>query len=214
MAHDVSTAILLRAENIGVELAGVRVLDDVSLTARSGRMTGVSGPSGAGKTTLLRALAGLVPLCAGAIDYVGQPNRRPGEIGMLAQHPRLVANPRWTLRRIVAEPATIGGRDIDVAEVADEVGLDRELLDRFPAEVSDGQLQRACLGRLVVGSPSIVLCDEPTAMLDPVAARVVIEVLASIVDRGAAMVLVSHQRALIEARCADVLELGVGVGTG
>ncbi|MGW5522097.1 ABC transporter ATP-binding protein [Gordonia sp. NPDC003950] len=204
--------IMLRASGIGVELAGVRVLDDVSLTARSGRMTGVSGPSGAGKTTLLRALAGLVPLCAGTIDHGGQPNRRPGEIGMLAQHPRLVANPRWTLRRIVAEPATIAGRDIDVSEVADEVGLDRELLDRFPAEVSDGQLQRACLGRLVVGSPSIVLCDEPTAMLDPVAARVVIEILASIVDRGAAMVLVSHQRALIEARCADVVELGVGVG--
>ncbi|WP_317451338.1 ABC transporter ATP-binding protein [Gordonia jinghuaiqii] len=187
------------------------VFAGLDVSVESGSITGVVGRSGSGKTTLLRILAGLVPPAAGSVDRQGcrpHGNRRAaGDIGLLAQHPRLVTNPRWTLRRIVAEPAAISRRTCDVGSVARKVGLDPALLDRYPAQVSDGQLQRACLGRLVVQAPRFVLCDEPIAMLDPVSARGVIALLQDMVDDGAGMVLVSHNRRLVEARSSRLVDL-------
>ncbi|QMU21487.1 ABC transporter ATP-binding protein [Gordonia rubripertincta] len=177
---------------------------DIAVVTRS--ITGVVGRSGSGKTTLLRILARLTEPAAGAVEQRGG-EPRPGTVGLLAQHPRVVANPRWTLRRIVAEPAAITRRLCEVEEIAARVGLDPALLDRFPSQVSDGQLQRACIGRLLVQAPRFVLCDEPTAMLDPIAARAVIGLLQELVDAGAGIVLVSHQRRLVDARCDRVVDL-------
>lgn len=182
------------------------VFSGLDIAAHAGSITGVVGRSGTGKTTLLRILAGLAEPTAGSVEQRGV-DPRPGNIGLLAQHPRLVANPRWTLRRIVAEPAAIVRRTCDVEAVAGRVGLDPALLDRFPSQVSDGQLQRACVGRLLVQAPRFVLCDEPTAMLDPISARAVIGLLQELVDDGAGMVLVSHQRRLVDARCDRVVDL-------
>ncbi|MCK8614828.1 ABC transporter ATP-binding protein [Gordonia sp. C13] len=182
------------------------VFTDLEVAVDAGSITGAVGRSGSGKTTLLRILAGLTEPAAGTVEQRGL-EPRPGTIGLLAQHPRVVANPRWTLRRIVAEPAAIGRRDCDTEAIAARVGLDPALLDRFPSQVSDGQLQRACVGRLLVQAPKFVLCDEPTAMLDPISARAVIGLLQELVDDGAGMVLVSHQRRIIEARCDRVVDL-------
>lgn len=200
----------IRATGIGVTLAGRTVLDGVDLTAPPGAVTGVTGVSGSGKTTLLRVLAGLRTPDAGDIRYDGDPRPAAGSVALLAQHPRLVCNPRWTLGQVIAEPATIGGSPPPpgaVDEVAVRVGLEPELLDRYPGQVSDGQLQRACLGRAVVQRARYVLCDEPTAMLDPIATGSVISVLREFAEDGAAVVLVSHDPALIQALADDALAL-------
>lgn len=197
----------LEASGITVTFDGVTVLDGVDLVAPAGSVTGVTGPSGSGKTTLLRVLSGRCSPDAGEVTYRGRPTAPTGSIALLAQHPRLVCNPRWTLGRIVAEPAVIRRERIDIDEIAVRVGLEPELLDRYPGQVSDGQLQRACLGRVLIQRAEVVLCDEPTAMLDPIAAEAVSAMLREIAADGATVVLVSHDPALIERLTAHALAL-------
>lgn len=199
----------LEATGISVAFDGMTVLDGVDLVAPAGAVTGVTGASGSGKTTLLRVLAGLQSPDAGRVTYGGHAIAPTGSVALLAQHPRLVCNPRWTLGRIIAEPAAIRRQqtDVDVDDIAVRVGLEPELLDRYPGQVSDGQLQRACLGRVLTQRAGVVLCDEPTAMLDPIATGAVTTMLREIADDGATVVLVSHDRALIDALTAQALAL-------
>lgn len=170
----------------------------ITFTANRGEALGVVGASGAGKTTLLRTLAGLHAPLGGTIAC-------DGDIGLLSQHPRQATNPRWILRKIIAEPARIAGRDVDVDGSATAAGLDPRLLDRFPSQVSDGQLQRACLARLQVQSPSIILCDEPTASLDPISARTIVRALHDRLAEGAVIVLASHDRRAVHTLCQQTL---------
>lgn len=197
-----------RIEAIGLTAAygDHRVFDGLSLEAGSGAVTGITGPSGCGKTTLLRVMAGLHRPTRGQVRYDGAAAAPPGSLALLAQHPRLVCNPRWTLRQIVAEPAVIRDAQAEIAGAVDRVGLSTSLLDRYPGQVSDGQLQRACLARMLVQRASYVLCDEPTAMLDPIATADVVDVLRE-VAASAAVVLVSHDAALVEALSDEVVPL-------
>ncbi|WP_084294127.1 ABC transporter ATP-binding protein [Mycolicibacterium flavescens] len=196
----------IEATGVAARFGEHRVFSGVNVTAATGAVTGITGPSGCGKTTLLRVLAGLHRPAAGEIRYDGAAAAPRGSLALLAQHPRLVCNPRWTLRRIVAEPAAIRGTQADIGDAVERVGLTAALLDRHPGQVSDGQLQRACLARMLVQRASYVLCDEPTAMLDPIATGDVVDVLRE-VGGTAAVVLVSHDAALVEALSDEVLPL-------
>jgi len=124
---------------------------------------------------------------------------------MLAQHPRLVCNPRWTLGEIISEPARIRGTSTDVPATSARAGLDTALLDRYPAQVSDGQLQRACIARALTAPPHFLLCDEPTAMLDPIAAGDITALLGQIAADGTGIVLVSHNPRVVHALAGEVL---------
>jgi peptide/nickel transport system ATP-binding protein len=198
----------LAAENISVAFGGRQVLRAIDLTVRAGEIVGVTGPSGCGKTTLLRVLAGLRRPDTGTVRYGENSVAPTGSIGMLAQHPRLVCNPRWTLDAIVTEPARIRGTSADVGGISARVGLDTALLGRHPAQVSDGQLQRACIARALLAAPHFLLCDEPTAMLDPIAAGDVTDLLKQIAAEGTGIVLVSHNPRLVDALAGDVVQLG------
>ena len=217
----------LHATGLTVRFGGRTVLDGVDLTAPAGAITGVTGASGSGKTTLLRVLAGLQRPHAGEIRYGAAsasgasnsaPGPRRGSVALLAQHPRLVCNPRWTLRQIIDEPLAIrAGRGFHPAaeQTAARVGLDTALLERYPGQVSDGQLQRACLGRVLTqgdGGPLLVLCDEPTAMLDPIATGSVVSLLRDMAGTGSTIVLVSHDPALIDALTESALALPTPLG--
>lgn len=189
----------LRADGVSVAFGGTVVLDGVDLDAPAGTITGVTGCSGSGKTTLLRVLAGLQVPDRGTVRYGGGTCAPRGSVALLAQHPRLVCNPRWTLRRIIAEPAAIRGAPDSTEALAARVGLDSALLQRYPGQVSDGQLQRACLGRVLGQAAGTVLCDEPTAMLDPIASAAVLGLLREIAAGGAVVIVVSHDPELIAA---------------
>ncbi|MGW4111032.1 ABC transporter ATP-binding protein [Actinosynnema sp. NPDC004786] len=195
------------------------VLTDFSLTVHPGRTVGLAGPSGSGKSTLARVLALLHRPFAGVVRLEGVPvtgyrHRAPRatrtRIGVLFQQPRLSVDPRLTLRAAIAEPLRANGRPVDaVEELADLVMLTPELLLRRPHEVSDGQLQRACLARALALRPDYLLCDEMTTMLDASTTAALVGVIRDYQRRtGAGVLAVSHDAVLLDRWADDVVTVG------
>ncbi|MFF3732875.1 ABC transporter ATP-binding protein [Streptomyces sp. NPDC002476] len=191
------------------------VVRDASLAIEPGESVGLLGPSGCGKSTLAKVAALLHRPDAGTLTLDGLPvrgwrHRAPREqriaVGVVFQQPRLSADPRLSLRELIAQPLRATGRRAEVAdrvaELAPAVGLTAELLGRRPHEVSDGQLQRACLARALVLRPRWLICDEMTAMLDAsTTAALVAVVEAYRHESGAGLLAVGHDRVLLERWC-------------
>lgn len=191
------------------------VVRDVSLTVAPGESVGLLGPSGCGKSTLARVAALLHRPDSGTLLLDGEPVRRwrhraPRDrrtaFGVVFQQARLSADPRLPLTDLIAEPLRATGRGAEVpgriAELAPVVGLTPDLLTRRPHEVSDGQLQRACLARALVLRPRLLVCDEMTAMLDAsTAAALVAAVEDYRAATGAALLAVGHDRTLLKRWC-------------
>lgn len=193
----------LRAHRVSAHHAGRSVFSEISLTIEPGRITGLAGASGSGKTTLARVLAGLHAPSSGQVRLDEAPlSAAPrGEIALLYQSPRTAVSPRWSLGRIIAEPLRPrrGERSAAVRAAAERVGLTSDLLDRRPHQVSDGQLQRACLARALLQRPRFLICDEMTAMLDPATAATLTAVVTAEARAGLGVLAVSHHHALLEA---------------
>ncbi|MFF3850620.1 ABC transporter ATP-binding protein [Streptomyces sp. NPDC002328] len=191
------------------------VVRDVSLTVGPGEAVGLLGPSGCGKSTLARVAALLHRPDSGAVVLDGEPVRRwrhraPRALrtafGVVFQQPRLSADPRLRLTDLIAEPLRATGRreavPERVAELTAAVGLTPDLLTRRPHEVSDGQLQRACLARALVLRPRLLICDEMTAMLDAsTAAALVATVETYRRATGASLLAVGHDHTLLHRWC-------------
>ncbi|MEU9331817.1 ATP-binding cassette domain-containing protein [Streptomyces sp. NPDC048290] len=198
------------------------VVRDASLTVPPGRAIGLLGPSGCGKSTLARVAALLHRPDAGTVVLDGDPvhgwrHRAPRAqrtaIGVVFQQPRLSADPRLRLTDLIAEPLRANGRREEItdrlAELTPAVGLTPDLLGRRPHEVSDGQLQRACLARALVLRPRWLICDEMTAMLDAsTTAALVTAVERYRTETGAGLLAVGHDQVLLERWCDTVLEWG------
>ena len=191
------------------------VVRDVTLSVAPGESVGLLGPSGCGKSTLARVAALLHRPDAGTLLLDGDPVRRwrhrspraqRTAIGVVFQQPRLSADPRLRLTDLIAEPLRATGRRDEVrervAELAPSVGLTPDLLDRRPHEVSDGQLQRACLARALLLRPRWLICDEMTAMLD---ASTTAALVAAVEEyrsaTGAGLLAVGHDQVLLGRWC-------------
>lgn len=194
------------------------ILDNVSITVTPGQIVGLRGPSGVGKSTLGRILAGLeIPdhgqcLCDGAVigpvrSRKGQPVR--GQIGMIFQSPRRSCDPRMTLGRTIATAAaTRKTQDATIQTLIDSVGLTPDLLQRFPNQVSDGQLQRAAVARTLAAQPRYLICDEMTAMLDAANSAAIVAVIRTYADTGGGVLMISHEHRLLDAVCDNIKQLG------
>ncbi|MGW2792592.1 ABC transporter ATP-binding protein [Streptomyces sp. NPDC001251] len=194
---------------------GRPVVQDVSLAVARGEAVGLLGPSGCGKSTLARVAALLHRPDAGTVvldgttvhDYRHRaPRALRTAVGVVFQSPRLSADPRLRLRDLIAEPLKATGRRIEIRERVDElahaVGLGGDLLTRGAHEVSDGQLQRACLARALVLRPRLLICDEMTAMLDAsTTAALVAAVEAYRRETKASLLAVGHDQVLLDRWC-------------
>ncbi|MFC9647540.1 MULTISPECIES: ABC transporter ATP-binding protein [unclassified Streptomyces] len=204
------------------------VVRNASLTLAPGASLGLLGPSGCGKSTLARVAALLHRPDAGTVTVDGQrvagwrhraPREQRTAIGVVFQQPRLSADPRLRLSELIAEPLRATGRRTDLAsrvgELARTVGLTGELLGRRPHEVSDGQLQRACLARALVLRPRWLVCDEMTAMLDASTTAALVAVVEEYRrEHGAGLLAVGHDRVLLERWCDRTVRWTEIAGTG
>ncbi|MBY8848643.1 ABC transporter ATP-binding protein [Saccharothrix longispora] len=173
----------------------VHVLRGVDLAVAAGELVTLSGPSGSGKSALLAVLGGFDRADAGTVELAGEvlTGTPPWEVcAVLPQALGLATE--LTLAENVALPIRLGrtGGSLDrVTELLEELGVGA-LADRYPGEVSFGQQQRAALARAVIGSPAVLLADEPTAHLDEVSAPVAVGVLRRAADAGAAVLVATH----------------------
>lgn len=190
---------------------GRQILNHVNLTVESGERVGVMAPSGFGKTTLLKILAGYVKADSGQVLLDGMPIetfRGYMPVQMVWQHPELSVNPRRKLRTVLEEGDWPGEARGERDRIAGELGILKEWEDRYPAEVSGGELQRFCIARALGARTEILMADEITTMLDLVTQGQIWSFLLREVERrGLSLVAVSHSPELLEKICGRVIRL-------
>ena len=159
------------------------VLNDVSLSLEQGKCVGIIGESGRGKSTLGRIITGIEKADSGVVEFEGKniyqkENRNmKNDISVVFQNYVSSVNPRFSVAQIIAEPLIISSQvnrskidknkiDEEVKKLIKIVGLSEEFLERFPHELSGGQLQRVCIARAIVTKPKFILLDEAVSSLD------------------------------------------------
>ena len=183
--------ILLKASNITKSYTQKKflkkfvkiVLNDVSLSLEQGKCLGIIGESGSGKSTLGRIITGIEKADSGVVEFEGKNIHQKenkdakNDISVVFQNYVSSVNPRFSVAQIIAEPLIISSQvnksKIDKKKIDDEVkklikivGLSEEFLERFPNELSGGQLQRVCIARAIVTKPKFILLDEAVSSLD------------------------------------------------
>ncbi|MFF3444888.1 ABC transporter ATP-binding protein [Streptosporangium sp. NPDC002721] len=213
---------MLEATGVTVRYGAHIALEAASLTVRPGEVTGLAGPSGCGKSTLARVMAMMLRPASGTLAVDGTPVTRWRQraardlrtrVALIYQQPRLAVDPRLTLAEVIGEPLAANGRPdaSRVAELADETGLTGELLTRWPHEVSDGQLQRACVARALTLEPRYLICDEMTTMLDASTQAHLVGVVNTYRKRtGAGVLAISHDQVLLDRWADGVVGFPIG----
>jgi len=188
----------------------IRAVDEASATIRAGQIVGLIGPNGSGKTTLLRMLAGLARPTSGSVAILGTSptvssvRRRMGMVGA-----RFPVARRRSAAEVLDHVAALRqlpdtGR---AASLAERLDLD---LDRRADELSRGNLQKLALVQALMHDPEILLLDEPTVGLDPVAQRTLNQLLAEEQARGTTIVMSSHVLSAVHTVATHVLAIRDG----
>jgi branched-chain amino acid transport system ATP-binding protein len=217
----------LEVRHAGVSFGGVRALDDVDLTARTGEVTGLIGPNGAGKTTLFNVVSGLVSPDPGRVVLDGRdctrwPPHRRARLGVARtfQQPQLFSRLTVAQNLMAAWEASRGwggvGRQAartgwsKVAETLDELGLEA-LADRPADSLTTATARLAELARTVVTSPRLLLLDEPGSGLDPEETVGLGRILRHLLEgRDLAVLLVEHDMSLVMSVCDRIVVLDTG----
>jgi ABC-2 type transport system ATP-binding protein len=188
------------SDGAAVEIAGLRVrrgrvhvFDGIDLAIPRGQITGLLGPSGCGKTTLMRSIVGVQRIDAGRVTVLGEPGGSPqlrhrvayGTQGAAVYTDLTVRQNLAYVARLLRAPKG------DVDRVLAEVGLAAQA-GQLVESLSGGQLNRVSLGMALIGSPEVVVLDEPTVGLDPVLRAELWTLFRGLADRGVTLVVSSH----------------------
>lgn len=199
----------------------------MSLTVKEGTCLGILGESGSGKSTMGRVLCGLLKPDSGeaVLDGVSVYASRAGrqnlqnKLSIVFQDYTTSANPRFRIRDIIGEGLTVQerreGKKLDrkaeTSRLLELVGLPADFADRFPHELSGGQLQRVCIARAVACKPEMILFDEAISSLDAHTQVQVMDLLRELKDRlGLTYIFITHDLTSITYLCDDVLFLYQG----
>lgn len=183
---------------------GNQILEHVNLSVGPEERLGILAPSGYGKTTLLKIISGYISPDAGRILVDGEPLPQKGycPVQMIFQHPEQAVNPRLRMREVLKEGDGIS------KELIEGLGIEEDWKNRFPQELSGGELQRFCIARALGKGTKYLLCDEITTMLDFITQGQIWNFLIEETKRrGIGMVIVSHSQSLLDHVCTRQIRL-------
>lgn len=224
---------MIKISNIGMdfksELTGKRqtILDGLNFEVNEGDCLGILGESGSGKTTLGRILTGLLKPTRGSYFFKGREqykSRRESKflsenISIVFQDYNTSVNPRFTVSEIIKESLVILSRrsktkiDMDsrIEELLELVGLDPALKDRFPHQLSGGQVQRVCIARAIAIEPKMILFDEAISSLDAHTQVQIMDLLIKLQkELGLTYIFITHDLTSVTYMCNKVLFLYKG----
>ena len=199
------------------------VLNDVSLSLEQGKCVGIIGESGSGKSTLGRIITGIEKADSGVVEFEGKniyqkENRNmKNDISVVFQNYVSSVNPRFSVAQIIAEPLIISSQvsrskidknkiDEEVKKLIKIVGLSEEFLERFPHELSGGQLQRVCIARAIVTKPKFILLDEAVSSLDVSTQVEILDLLQKLKkEYNLSYVFITHDLLTITYICDSVI---------
>jgi len=225
---------LLEARGLGMRYkvgrgAMLHAVDAVDLAIDAGESVGLVGESGCGKSTLVRLLARLIDPTAGRImlegkeitavsqgRFVTMPER--ARIQVVFQDPTESLNPSFRVFKSIADPLRrlLGVNDEGklaerVHRAAELVGLPRELIERYPHQLSGGQRARVGIARAIAVEPSLLILDEPTSALDVSVQAVILRLLAELRERlGMSYLFVSHDLNVVRLLCSRIVVMYLG----
>ena len=182
----------------------VEALKNVNFSVEKGEFVAIMGESGSGKTTLLNILASLDKPTAGSILLEGKPmsaikeaeiaSFRRDNLGFVFQEFNLLDT--FTIQDNIFLPLVLAGKkytemNVRLAPIADRLGI-KDILQKYPYEVSGGQKQRAAVARAVITNPRLILADEPTGALDSRSSDELLRLFVEINLQGQTILMVTH----------------------
>jgi peptide/nickel transport system ATP-binding protein len=178
------------------------LLEVMDITVQAGERVALVGPSGCGKSTLTMILAGYLKPLSGAVLLDGKPLPLKGycPVQLIYQHPEQAVNPRWKLGDTLAEAWEPSKTFLS------EMGINPEWLNRYPTELSGGELQRICIARAFAPQTRFIIADEISTMLDMITqAQIWDLILKTISKRHIGLLAVTHSMELAERICTRIV---------
>lgn len=180
------------------------ILKNVNLKVEEGERVGLIGPSGYGKSTLVKILAGYLKPVSGEVLLDGKPLKNKGvsPVQMIYQHPEKAINPRWKMKKVLQESGMYR------EEVMEALGIERDWLQRYPRELSGGELQRFCVARSLFEGTHFLFADEMSTMLDVITqAQIWNLMLKEVEQRKLGLLMVTHNQELARKICTRTIDL-------
>lgn len=214
---------MIEIKNVHKAFADQKVLRGVDILVKKGSSTAIIGTSGGGKSVLLKILLGLIKPDSGEVCIKGEhvssarPTRALSNIGMLFQGSALFDSlPVWQnicfkFLKGREKLSTTEAKNLAIQKL-EQVGLNDEVANKFPADLSGGMKKRVALARAIVGNPEIMFFDEPTTGLDPIMTNTINSLIREIVDTMAVTALtVTHDISSVEQIADNVALLESGL---
>jgi ABC-2 type transport system ATP-binding protein len=202
--------VVVDVRDLVVQRGRVRAIRDLTFACTAGQVTGLLGPSGCGKTTLMRAIVGVQVVTSGRVDVLGLPagdRRLRDRVGYVTQAPSVYDDLTVGENlRFFARVLGVGPEEVDRCIAAVDLGSCR---DQVVSRLSGGQRSRVSLAVALLGSPKLLVLDEPTVGLDPVLRRDLWAMFHGLADAGTGVLVSSHVMDEAE-RCDRLLLLRDG----
>lgn len=182
------------------------ILENKNFKVEQGEFVAILAPSGYGKTTLAMLLAGYLEPRKGEILLDDKPLPKKGisPVQLIYQHPEKAINPRWKLKKVLEESG-----QIDEA-ILESFGIEQAWLNRYPRELSGGELQRFCVARALMSGAEYLICDEISTMLDVITqAQIWNVILFEAKKRYMGLVIVTHNEHLASRISTKIIDLTI-----